>query len=273
MGFDIYPVDLGHRNVKEIKDLVKHTEENFLNINEEDFLNLTKSLLDDSRKSVNKLAISLLKYRESMEKEIKRVTNMYNFDKVYSKDRYVIGADEVGRGPLAGPIVAAAVVLDLNNTDTKDMILGLNDSKKLAAKKRQELSEIIKKKALSYKICLINNKEIDSKGIGWCNNQVLLESSEGIALKPSIVLSDGYKIKGISLPNKAVVKGDSKSASIACASILAKVYRDNIMIEYSNAYEGYGFHKNMGYGTEEHIKAIKSRGITSIHRMSFLKNI
>ncbi|WP_102400657.1 ribonuclease HII [Haloimpatiens massiliensis] len=273
MSLNISPTDLGHKNVKEIKVLVKYIEENFINIKEEDFLNLTKCLLDDGRKSVNKLAISLLKYRENMEKEIKRVTSMYNFDKVYSKDGYVIGTDEVGRGPLAGPIVAAAVVLDLNGMDTKEMILGLNDSKKLTAKKREELSKIIKKKALAYKICLINNNEIDTKGIGWCNNQVLLEAAEGIDLKPSIVLSDGYKIKGVSLPNKAVVKGDSKSASIACASILAKVYRDNIMIEYANSYEGYGFHKNMGYGTEEHIKAIKSKGITSIHRMSFLKNI
>ncbi|WP_138206704.1 ribonuclease HII [Haloimpatiens lingqiaonensis] len=264
---------LEKKNVKEIKDLVKYIEENFLNVKEEDFLNITKALLEDNRKSVNKLAISLLKYRESMEKEIKRVTNMYNFDRTYSSNSYVIGADEVGRGPLAGPIVAAAVVLDLNIKDTKEMILGLNDSKKLSFKKREELSEIIKKKALAYKICLIDNKEIDTKGIGWCNNQVLLESAVGIDLKPSVVLSDGYKIKGINLPNKAVVKGDAKSASIACASILAKVYRDNIMIEYSNLYKDYGFERNMGYGTEEHINAIKSKGITSIHRESFLKNI
>lgn len=273
MNLNISSIGIENKNVKEVNNIIKYVEKEILNIEEKELLDLIHLLLEDSRKSINKIGLSLLKYKEKMEKEILRVKNLYDFDKLYAKNGYVIGVDEVGRGPLAGPIVAAAVVLDLNYKSINDLILEINDSKKISFSKRYELSKAIKKSAIAYKIALIDNTCIDKKGIGWCNNEVFLQAAKGIDLIPNMVLSDGYSIKGIDLPNKAVIKGDSKSASIACASILAKVFRDNIMMEYSKNYPNYGFEKNMGYGTQEHIESIKKNGITSIHRKSFLNNI
>lgn len=226
----------------------------------------------DSRKNVQSLADKLASSIEKKNKEILRVRAMYDFDRSYSCGRYLAGADEVGRGPLAGPIAAAAVILDLDYTDEK-LILEINDSKKLSAKKREELSEIIKEKALFYNIYLLDNKEIDEKGIGWCNQQVLKQAALGLNEKPSLVLSDGYAIKNLGLKNEFVIKGDSKSASIACASIIAKVYRDNLMKHYAEEYPQYHFDGNAGYGSKEHIEAIKKYGPCPIHRRSFLNNI
>jgi len=230
-------------------------------------------LLQDNRKTVKKLGSKMCRMLELKEKEIQRVKKMYEFDKNYGNYKYVAGVDEVGRGPLAGPIVAAAVILDLKCKDNKDLILRANDSKKLSIVCRKELSYIIKEKALAYKITAIDNKQIDEKGIGWCNNQVFLESCNGLTIKPDLVLTDGYRIKNFSSKNEFVIKGDTLSISIACASIIAKVYRDELMLKYHSRYPDYGFDKNVGYGTEEHVTAIKKYGITDIHRKSFLKKI
>ena len=197
---------------------------------------------------------------------------MYNFDKGFGNYTYIAGVDEVGRGPLAGPIVACAVILDLNALED-DLILWLNDSKKLSEKKREELAKEIKEKALAYYIAEKTNAEIDEKGIAYCNNNIFLEACTLIDIKPDLVLSDGYLVKGIDIENKSVIKGDAKSASIAAASILAKVYRDNLMKEYSKEYPYYSFEENAGYGTTKHIEGIKEFGPSDIHRMSFLKNI
>ncbi|AYE33088.1 ribonuclease HII [Clostridium septicum] len=245
-----------------IKDILK---DDSLNI-------LIKKLELDSRKNVQSLGSKIKKQKKKIEDEIIRVQNMYNFDKSFGSFKYVAGVDEVGRGPLAGPIVSAAVILDLNVLE-EDLILGLNDSKKISKKKREELSEIIKKKALAYSIKEASNKEIDEKGIAYCNNKVFLEACNSVNIKPDLVLSDGYLIKNINIENKSVIKGDTKSACIAAASIIAKVYRDNLMKEYSIKYPNYGFEENVGYGTESHVKHIKEVGPCDIHRLSFLKNI
>jgi ribonuclease HII len=234
---------------------------------------LLNMLLNDNRKTVQKLGSQLFKMFENKEKEILRVKKMYDFDRSFGNHKYLAGVDEVGRGPLAGPIVAAAVILDLNIKDDKDLILRANDSKKLSISVRSELSEIIKEKALAYKIIAIDNNQIDEKGIGWCNNQVFLDCCNEISIKPDIVLSDGYKIKNYVGLNEFAIKGDTKSISIACASIIAKVYRDELMLQYNNEYPNYGFDKNVGYGTEQHVSAIKKYGAIPIHRKSFLKNI
>ena len=197
---------------------------------------------------------------------------MYDFDRSFGNFKYVAGVDEVGRGPLAGPIVSCAVILDLNVLED-DLILDLKDSKKLSSKKREELSKIIKEKALAYYIAESSNEEIDEKGIAYCNNKVFIEACTSIKIKPELVLSDGYKVRGIDIPNKLVIKGDAKSASIAAASIVAKVYRDNLMKEYAKKYPYYDFEGNAGYGTKKHIDAIKEKGICKIHRKSFLNNI
>ncbi|KGN02902.1 ribonuclease HII [Clostridium novyi A str. 4570] len=239
-----------------------------------DYEALIRTLENDNRVTVKNLGKNVIKFLENRKKEIIRVRNMYEFDKKYIKSgTYLAGADEVGRGPLAGPIVAAAVVLDLDIINDENLILRINDSKKISFEVREELSKIIKERAVSYSIQEISSEEIDEKGIAWCNNEVLKRSVCNLKVDPDLVLSDGYKIKNCTINNEFVVKGDAKSASIACASIIAKVYRDNLMIEYSKKYPEYMFNKNMGYGTKEHIEAIKKFGCTKIHRKSFLTNI
>lgn len=227
----------------------------------------------DNRKTVQKLSENVRKYVENKEKEVTRVKNMYSFDREFLANGYIAGVDEVGRGPLAGPIVAAAVVLDLDYKIDQDLILHINDSKKLSLKVREELDSIIKQKAISYSIVAIDNNEIDNKGIAWGNNEVLKRAYEGLNIQPNFILSDGYAIKNCKYNNEFVVKGDAQSASIACASIIAKVYRDNLMKEYARIYPQYDFDKNVGYGTKNHIEAIKKYGFSPIHRKSFLKNI
>lgn len=230
-------------------------------------------LKKDHRKAVKNLASRVSRFLESKEKDIQRVKEMYEFDRKYSVETCLCGVDEVGRGPLAGPIVAASVILDLNYKNSKNLILKINDSKKLTKKIREELDVVIKERALSYSIAEISNVEIDDKGIAWCNNEVLKRAVMGLSIKPQLVLSDGYKIKNCTINNEFIIRGDGKSASIACASIIAKVYRDNLMKKYAKEYPQYSFHKNSGYGTKEHIEAIKKYGYTPMHRISFLKNI
>lgn len=227
---------------------------------------------EDKRKNVLVLENKLRKELDSYINEVKRVKAMYDFDKSFGDYNYVAGVDEVGRGPLAGPIVACAVILDLDVLD-EDLILYLNDSKKVKEGKRIELAEIIKEKALSYQIAVSSNDEIDEKGIAFSNNKVFLESCNSLSIKPDLVLSDGYLVKNIQIENKSVIKGDTKSACIAAASIVAKVYRDNIMKEYAKKYPCYDFENNVGYGTSKHIEALKEYGKCEIHRNSFLTKL
>ena len=258
---------------EDVNIYIKNIEEELLcNTDKKDLNYVIQVLNNDKRKNVQRLSLRLEKALKDKTNEINRVKLLYNFDKAFSKGRALAGVDEVGRGPLAGPIVAAAVILDLDVSDN-ELILNINDSKKVSPPNREKLSKIIQEKALAVSISILDNKEIDKKGIGWCNNEVLKKSGEGLKITPDIVLSDGYSIKGIKYENRYVVKGDSKSASIACASIVAKVYRDNLMKELSAKYPQYGFEKHVGYGTSEHINAIKEFGPCDIHRRSFLKSI
>ena len=259
---------LSYKDVKLYIDNIDIFEER----KNENIFKLIDKLSSDKRKNVKALAEKMKKEISKIEEEVKRIKKMYNFDKGFGNYKYVAGVDEVGRGPLAGPIVACAVILDLNAID-EDLILYLNDSKKLSEKKRDELEAIIKEKALAYYIASRDSKQIDERGIGVCNNEVFLEACNSLKVKPDLVLSDGYTVKGIQIPNKSVIKGDTKSACIAAASIVAKVYRDNLMKEYAKKYPYYGFEENVGYGTTKHIEGIKEYGSTEIHRMSFLTNI
>lgn len=261
--------DLSTMRYKSIKEEFENLDLDFTN---DDILSLGEKFLNDSRKNVNSLGNKIFKEKKKLEDEKIRVKKMYDFDRGFAKGRLLAGVDEVGRGPLAGPIVSAAVILDLDILDD-DMILYLNDSKKLSEKKREELAITIKEKAVAYYISKCSNDEIDEKGVGVCNNQVFLDAVHGLHKEASIVLSDGYSIKGIDRENKSVIKGDTKSASIAAASIIAKVYRDNIMKEMAKVYPEYGFEHNVGYGASKHVEAIKEHGATPIHRMSFLRNI
>ena len=259
---------LSYKDVKLYIDNIDIFEER----KNENIFKLIDKLSSDKRKNVKALAEKMKKEISKIEEEVKRIKKMYNFDKGFGNYKYVAGVDEVGRGPLAGPIVACAVILDLNAID-EDLILYLNDSKKLSEKKRYELEAIIKEKALAYYIAEKSNNDIDNLGIAYCNNQIFIEACTSMDIKPDLILSDGYLIKGINIENKSVIKGDAKSASIAAASILAKVYRDKLMKEYSKEYPYYSFEENVGYGTTKHIKGLKEKGPCKIHRMSFLKNI
>ena len=178
----------------------------------------------------------------------------------------VCGVDEAGRGPLAGPVCAAAVILP------KDLVIpGLNDSKKLTEKKRRELYDLIVEQAVAYGIALADEKEIDEINILQATFRAMERAVAKLAVKPDMVLIDGNREPMIDLPMKTVVKGDSLSASIAAASILAKVTRDRIMEEQDAVYPAYGFAVHKGYGTKRHYEALTEFGPSPIHRMTFLK--
>lgn len=179
---------------------------------------------------------------------------------------YICGVDEVGRGPLAGPVVCAAVIMPLDN-----LLEGVDDSKKLAAKKREILSENILNRAIACHICAVEPQIIDEINILQATRLCMKNAVEGLNIKPDFVLTDGNMTLDISNPQKSVVKGDALSYSIGAASIVAKVYRDNLMKEYAKVYPQYGFETNVGYGSKKHIQAIKDFGLTPIHRRSFTK--
>ena len=186
--------------------------------------------------------------------------------------RYIVGVDEVGRGPLAGPVVCAAVVMSLDETD---LIVGVDDSKKVSAKKREQLSELIKEKAIAYTMVEVSEKTIDEINILEATKLGMKRAVEGLVLpdgsKPEIVITDGNMTLDIALPQFSVVHGDALSYSIGAASIIAKVYRDKMMDEYAKEYPHYGFEQNKGYGTAAHIQGIKEYGLCPIHRRTFTK--
>ena len=183
--------------------------------------------------------------------------------------RYIVGVDEVGRGPLAGPVVCAAVIMPL---DENSLVVGVDDSKKLSAKKREQLAEQIKERALCYHIVEIDEKTIDEINILQATRLGMKRAIEGLSLQGDTVLTDGNMTLDIALPQRSVVHGDALSYSIGAASIVAKVHRDALMDQYAKQYPYYAFEKNKGYGTAEHIKGIKEQGICPIHRKTFTKN-
>ena len=178
----------------------------------------------------------------------------------------VCGIDEAGRGPLAGPVCAAAVILPPHLE-----IPGLNDSKKLSDKRRRELMPVIKEQAIAYGIGMASHEEIDQINILQATYLAIERALQQLSVKPELALIDGNRAKDFGLPVETVVKGDSRSASIAAASILAKVTRDDMMLELANTYPQYGFEIHKGYGTKAHYAALDAHGISPIHRMSFLK--
>lgn len=183
--------------------------------------------------------------------------------------KYIAGVDEVGRGPLAGPVVCAAVIMPL---DAQSLIEGVDDSKKLSAKKREELAEKIKERALAYTIIEIDEKIIDEINILEATKLGMKRAIESLSIVPATVLTDGNMTLDIALPQKSVVHGDALSYSIGAASIVAKVHRDALMEKYAESYPHYAFESNKGYGTAAHIQAIKEYGLCPIHRRTFTKN-
>jgi ribonuclease HII len=191
-------------------------------------------------------------------------TSNYAYERSLAPEGAVIaGTDEAGAGPLAGPVVAAAVILPANEIE------GVNDSKQLSDKRRTELFDEIKQKAVAFCIIEISPEEIDRINIYWACVKAMTLAVRGLAVQPTFVVSDARRLPDITIPQRAVVKGDALCASIGAASILAKVHRDRLLEQLDTVYPGYGFAKHKGYGTEEHLAAIKSLGPSPIHRMTF----
>lgn len=180
----------------------------------------------------------------------------------------VAGVDEAGRGPLAGPVCAAAVILP-----RELLIEGLNDSKKLTEKKREALFDIIRQKAVAYSVAFASHEEIDELNILNATYLAMNRAIAGLSARPDMTIIDGNRAGGIEYPNVTLVGGDGKSANVAAASILAKVTRDRLMCEMAEKYPGYGFEKHKGYGTREHYEALRRLGPSEIHRVTFLRKI
>ena len=228
-----------------------------------------KQFEEDSRKGVQTALASFRKKYEKHQQELARLEEILTYERGLWEAGYdlVAGIDEVGRGPLAGPVVAAAVILP-----KECKIEGVNDSKKLSAKKREELYDIILEKAVSYGIGVVSNERIDEINILQATYEAMREALSQLQPKADYILADAVTIPMVSIPQRGIIKGDAKSMSIGAASIVAKVYRDRMMEAYEEVYPGYGFASNKGYGAAEHIEGIKKQGITPIHRRTFLKN-
>lgn len=232
-----------------------------------EYLNFVK---ENANIDVDNLIEKIMKKKQSEEKELERLDKMLYFEREAFKEGFssIAGIDEAGRGPLAGPVVCSAVILN-----PKETILGLNDSKKVSEKKRDSLFEEINKKAASVAISFSEPNEIDTINIKKATLKAMKTLIPKLSIHPDLLLIDAEKIDNLDIPQKSIIKGDTLSLSIAAASIIAKVTRDAYMKKMAEKYPAYGFEKHKGYGTKEHIDAIKKFGICPIHRLSFVKNI
>lgn len=219
----------------------------------------------DERSGVQSLIAAANKKLEALEKEKQRTESLKKFEKEYAAFGYLCGIDEVGRGPLAGPVVAGAVILP------KDCdILYLNDSKQLSEKKREELYDVIMEKAVSVGLGFSSPERIDEINILQATYEAMREAVSRLSVQPDVLLNDAVTIPGMPMKQVPIIKGDAKSVSIAAASIVAKVTRDRMMVEYDTVFPEYGFASNKGYGAAAHIEALKKYGPCPIHRRSFI---
>lgn len=250
-------------------------EEKKIGIIKEELKNTPDELLDgfisayeaDERNGVVKLVEQAKKRVEKLAQEKQRIWELGKYEREYEQFGYVCGIDEVGRGPLAGPVVTSAVILP------KDCdILYINDSKKLSAAKREELYDIILEKAVAVGIGMVGPGRIDEINILQATYEAMREAINNLQVKPDILLNDAVTIPGVDIRQIPIIKGDAKSISIGAASIIAKVTRDRLMEEYDKVFPEYGFASNKGYGSAEHIAALKEFGPTPIHRRSFIGN-
>lgn len=209
-----------------------------------------------------------LKRQAKLEKERARIEAMKVYEREYESHGWICGIDEVGRGPLCGPVVASAVILP------KDcQILYLNDSKKLSEKKREELYDVIMEQAVAVGVGMASPQRIDEINILQATYEAMRQAISGLKVKPAVLLNDAVTIPEVEIPQIPIIKGDAKSVSIAAASIIAKVTRDRMMVEYDRIYPGYDLASNKGYGTKVHMEALKTVGPCEIHRRTFIKNI
>lgn len=249
------------KKIKDIQDELKNAETKELSA-------FVQKYQEDQRAGVVKLVSQANKRIDKYKAEIQRMENLKFFERKYGDVFHVIcGIDEAGRGPLAGPVVAGAVVFPAD-TD----ITGINDSKKLTEKKREELYDLIMEKAVSVGIGMASPQRIDEINILQATYEAMREAISKLSVTPDLLLNDAVTIPELPMKQVAIVKGDAKSVSIGAASIIAKVTRDRLMYEYDKVMPEYGFAKHKGYGTKEHIEAIKKYGSSPIHRTTFIKN-
>lgn len=251
-------IDIGQLKTADIKALLEQ--------NPADIMALLQAMKEDRRLSVQKLADTYIRRKMKEEAERERVMHMYSLESAYYNDGiyHVAGIDEAGRGPVAGPVMIAAVILP-----PYWECPGLNDSKKLSAAKRDALYDKIMAEAVAVSCVAKSEQEIDALDIYHATMQGMYEAAAGLAVPAEAVLIDAMPLKDLAVPHQSVVHGDSQSASIAAASIIAKVTRDRVMMEYDEAYPQYGFAVHKGYLTQRHIDAIRQYGPCPIHRRSF----
>lgn len=247
--------------VKEISEIIKNTEAEALP-------SVLKPFEKDERASVKRLVLSGYKRYNKHLDELMRLREMSRFEAdAYAQGHtYIAGVDEAGRGPLAGPVVTAAVILKRGA-----LIEGVNDSKKLSEKKREELYDIIMKEAVSVSVAMEDHKVIDEINILNATKKAMTRAVLSLDPLPDLVLTDAVKLDEIEIEQKNIIKGDAKSITVAAASIIAKVTRDRLMLKEAEKYPEYGFESNKGYGTAGHIAVIKELGLCPIHRKTFTK--
>ena len=228
---------------------------------------LIERYASDEREGVKKLLMKCQKKLDAYQKELERIENMKIYERKYWDYSYICGIDEVGRGPLAGPVVAAAVILP---KDCK--LLYLNDSKQLSEQKREELYDKIMEQAVAVGIGVVSQERIDEINILQATYEAMRQAVGKLSVVPDLLLNDAVTIPELPMKQVPIIKGDAKSISIAAASIIAKVTRDRMMVELDRFYPEYGFAGNKGYGSAVHIQALKEVGPCKIHRRSFIKN-
>lgn len=241
----------------------------FLNYPIQDIKVLIDTYKDDEREGVKRLLLSYIKKLEKYNREQERLLLMQSYENIYYSEGYtcIAGLDEVGRGPLAGPVLSCAVVLPKGIN-----IQGINDSKKLSKDKREKLFLEIKKQAIDIGIGIVPHNIIDEINILKATRLSMKIALSKLKVKPDYLLIDALTLPDIKIPQCPIIKGDEKSITIAAASIIAKVTRDSIMEDYDKIYPNYGFDLNKGYGSSFHIEAIKKYGLSPIHRLSYTKN-
>ena len=227
--------------------------------------NLEQTYREDTRSGVQALIRRSEMQREALEKETARIYQLQQYERDYENEGLICGIDEVGRGPLAGPVVAGAVILPKNCE-----ILYLNDSKQLSAEKREQLYDVILEHAVAVGIGIVSPQRIDEINILQATYEAMRQAIEKLNPQPAVLLNDAVRIPQVAIQQVPIIKGDAKSVSIAAASIVAKVTRDRMMEQYEEVFPGYGFARNKGYGSKEHIEALQTMGPTAIHRRSFI---
>lgn len=239
----------------------------FKECNVQDLNELIIKYQNDEREGVKKEIEKAHGRIKKFEEEVNRTYALSEYERIYADLTFVCGIDEVGRGPLAGPVVAGAVILP-KNCD----ILYINDSKKLSEKKREELYDVIMEKAIATGIGYANVERIDEINILQATYEAMREAIKNLGVTPDVLLNDAVTIPGVDIKQVPIIKGDAKSISIGAASIIAKVTRDRLMVQYDAVFPEYGFASNKGYGSAQHIEAIKKFGPCPIHRRTFIGN-